>query len=608
MIYYVLRNAAIFLKGAHEVSKEDVGELESLYYAVCGKVKEQLYDVKIRLDNNFIAPEDKYITFKSDGFGIESVSAGEFKAILVSYEDFLYDSDVVKLMREAFKAKHIRGHKSGSRPVFLDPRNMACGMIFGTLKEKERVALQNEEFEKYIENMPSELAASHRRNRYSTGIHMRAKKLSKKDTGSPMGSGDSAEQRFDKDEKKGPQYLDYLDEYSVMSIESFMTIDSSDELQDEELVIKQFKESENPTSNNVIRERNHPLMQLDILCDLDKQAARTDSSFSVHGGEEAGNLLSTQRNSSYSLEGCFQPIVQSGSPGISCACSPDCLCAPLCATEPTERCLCMENSLFCHVTKGADIDKLFHPGKHEEVEEALKAEQKHTAPKMDLEVTQQHLAGQAPLAAPVDAFSESMDEMQPDSTTNASASSKKAHAEWLDPLAHGRNLDITDVVAKRIFGGSLSIFAVEMPNGERVRNCESEWHNQMRADMDAHRQRYEPDPDWYIPPGATYGRLSLHHISQQHTLRKRILDKTVGNITGKKAMCKPLRLKEDLRSLTLPTNPMLDRSAHHQPGLMSGLFTGRFAHRSKAKDSRDYGRSCVPVAVDSPKARRRAPY
>ena len=526
----------------------------------------------------------------------------------MSYEDFLYDSDVVKLMREAFKAKHIRGHKSGSRPVFLDPRNMACGMIFGTLKEKERVALQNEEFEKYVKNLPSQLAASHRRNRYSTGIHMRAKKLSKKNTSSLMASGESAEQRFDEDEKKGPQYLDYLDEYSVMSIESFMTIDSNDELQDQELVIKQFKDSENLRSNNVIQEGNHPLMQLDILCDLDKQAARTNSSFGVHGGEEAGNQLPTQRNDSYSLDRYFQPVVQSGSPETSCACRPDCLCAPLCATEPTEKCLCKENSLFCHVTKGADIDKLFHSGKHEEVEEALKAEPMHTALEMDLEITEQHPAGPAPIAAPEDTFSEPIDEMQPDSATNASASSKKTYAEWLDFLPQGRELDTTDVVEKTLFGGSLSIFAVEMPNGERVRNCESEWHNQMRAAMDAHRQRYEPDPDWYFPPGTTYGRLSLHHISQQHTLGKRILDKTVGNITGKKAMCKQLRLKEDLRGPALPTNPMLERSAHNQPGLISNLFTGRFAHRSKAKDSRDYGRSCVTVAANSPKARHQAPY
>lgn len=605
MIYYVLRNTGIFLKGAHEVSIQDIGELECLYYAVCGKVKEQLYDVNIRLDNNFIAPEEKYITFKSDGFGVESVSAGEFKAIMVSYEHFLYRADVVRLMREAFKAKHIRGHKSGSRPIFLDPRNMACGMIFGTLKEKERVALQNDEFEKHLENLPPELAAFHRRARYSTGIHMRARKPPKKHTSSPVGSGNSAEPTIDENETKGPQYLEYLDEYSVMSIESFMTIDSDDELEDQELVIGHIKDSGNLTSNNFIQQGNHPLMQPDNQDDHDKQAAQSVFSFSVHGEEEAGNQLSTQRNGLSSLTGCFQPSEQTGGNEMSCACGPDCLCAPLCATEPTEKCLCMESSLFCHVTNDANSDNLFYPRKHEEVAEA---KQIHMALEMNIEITQQHPAGQVPMAAPLDTFLEPMDYMQPDIATNASAPSKQAHADSLDPQAHDGSIDIRDVIAKGFFGGSLSIFAIEQPNGERVRNCESEWHNQMRAAMDAHRQRYEPDPDWYFPPGTTYGRLSLHHISQQHTLRKRILDKTLGNITGKKAMCKPLRLKEELRRPTLSTNPMFDRSAHHQPGLMSGLFTGRFAHRDKAKESRNHGRPCGPAAVDNLKARRRAPY
>lgn len=576
------------MKGAHEVTLQDIGDLECLYYAICGKVKEYLYDVNVRLDNNFIGPDDQYITYKSEGFGIESVTAGRCKVILASYEAFLYGPDVLKVMREAFKAKHIRGHKSGSRPIFLDPRNMACGMIFGSLRERHRVELQEEELETYLESMPPDVAALHRQKRYSAGLQMRAKKLPKLNAQSPAGSEDTLwrDEKRD-DEAKGPHYLEYLDEYSVMSIDSFTTVDSIEELENEDLIDKQNDDIQDRRSISAVLEpRRQSFRRSGSLYVPDELDDRMDISLSFHPDEKAAKQSSTKETNSYSHSNPSPSPIRPDAPNFECACSFDCLCAPLCAAQPTENCLCVENSLFSYVTKGANIDNLTYARKDEEEKEAVRAGHVHVAQLMDSDNAQQLPAEYTPAAASSDNFSYHTDQLRPDLAANSSISMHETYFESRTLLAHGRKPDITDVVAKRLFGGSLSIFAVEMPNGERVRNTECEWHNQLRATIDAHREQYEPDPDWYFPPGTTYGRLSLQHINEQHTLRKRILDMTVGNITGKKAMCKPLKLKEGLRSPTLTAAPMLDRPAYSKPGLMANLFTSRLLHRAESQKAR----------------------
>lgn len=45
-------------------------------------------------------------------------------------------------------------------------------------------------------------------------------------------------------------------------------------------------------------------------------------------------------------------------PEFPCLCDPDCLCAPLCAGEPEENCLCETDPLFWRVTTGFEIDEL----------------------------------------------------------------------------------------------------------------------------------------------------------------------------------------------------------------------------------------------------------
>ena len=215
VIFHVLHNTTIFDKSPTSITLEDIGALEGLYYATCAKLKECLYEVTTRLENCFIEAEDKYITYNSEGFGIDFATAGDFRAILLSYEAFLYSSAVIDLLRMALKEKHSRIHHKGSRPILLDPRKMACGMIFGTLKERHRIALLDQQFDRILKTLPADAAALHWQKRHSTGLRMRKKSFKR----SPLAPRLPADCQPPGEEPLRPLYLEYLDEYtSVASI------------------------------------------------------------------------------------------------------------------------------------------------------------------------------------------------------------------------------------------------------------------------------------------------------------------------------------------------------------------------------------------------------
>ena len=593
-MFYVLNNAHIFDKATHLVTFEDVGELEDLYYATCGTLNQCLRDVSMRLNNHFIAPGDKYITYNSDVFGIDGATAGDFKATLQSYAAFLYSTAVVDLLKEAVKAKHIRGHRSGSRPVFLDVRNMACAAIFATLTEKHLNALSSEELELRLETLPTDMAALYRQQRLSTGIQMREKFEAELTGPKPhasrySGSLGSSQDSDDEDEDKikpytphypeyfdgctqgsddegerkikgyAPRYLEYLDEYSVSAA-------SADELLENQDAFDEYM--------------NHP-----PLADN-----RSDIYLGFHGQDNGSRNLSTQSISLYSIatedsqidkammldeidaedHSLTRNIIPCGpgeapeDPVHSCMCKADCICVVLCAAEPRRNCPCLENSLFWRVAQRVKMDEL--PDSRQEVKEAeaMRAGRGHAAMMADINAHHQHPFSEDAAVERTHTSPHYADETPHDSATN-------------DPfLANvGNTMGVRNLLMNKMFGGSLSMWAVELPNGERVMDWSCDWYEKMEAETDARHQLYEPDPDWYFPPGAKYGRLDSRRVCEQLTLRKRILDKTIGNITGKKAMFPALKLKEEFRTPTQATVP-----AHQKRSLMSSLFGGRLSRRA----------------------------
>lgn len=65
--------------------------------------------------------------------------------------------------------------------------------------------------------------------------------------------------------------------------------------------------------------------------------------------------------SPYNLDERAKKLHMPGRPELPCICDPDCMCVPLCASDPSRNCLCEENGLFARVTEGMDIDELDVP-------------------------------------------------------------------------------------------------------------------------------------------------------------------------------------------------------------------------------------------------------
>lgn len=56
---------------------------------------------------------------------------------------------------------------------------------------------------------------------------------------------------------------------------------------------------------------------------------------------------------------------------------------------------------------------------------------------------------------------------------------------YVGPTMADGSPDLAYKLRKILFGGSLSIYAVEAPNGERVRDLSCHWHDDMRATIEA---------------------------------------------------------------------------------------------------------------------------
>ena len=65
--------------------------------------------------------------------------------------------------------------------------------------------------------------------------------------------------------------------------------------------------------------------------------------------------------SPYNLDERAKKLNDPNGPEMPCICDPDCMCIPVCASDPTQNCLCEENGLFVRVTQGMDIDELDVP-------------------------------------------------------------------------------------------------------------------------------------------------------------------------------------------------------------------------------------------------------
>ena len=185
--FFINRTEYIARKAPRRITLLDLGDLEDLYYAACGKLKDLLGMVNILLSNGFKVLSDPYFTYCSHGYDRTSpVSLSDFKNTLITLETALYDPTMIKTLNEGvlkkngqlsqnedessknqsskalygvircqenpghqFNRNSIRDAKHGvAEPHGLqDMRNVAPGIVFGELSEKYRFIAEKEQLD-----------------------------------------------------------------------------------------------------------------------------------------------------------------------------------------------------------------------------------------------------------------------------------------------------------------------------------------------------------------------------------------------------------------------------------------------------------------------------
>ena len=297
----------IFLLGPNLFNTRDfdLADLEDLYYAVGGKIKDLLQCANIHLANGFTKLDEPYIYFGDVGVtGVGPITLKDFISTWRAKEAVLWSSEVSVPLNEAILQKNMfnilrrpssrhnirpvwdpiqrslkigpivrQGAHIGTKTAYqanatyevqglLDLREMSCAMIFAGLSEKYREIVSRE----------AEEAARRRRS---------------------------------------------------AQVRSFQRVQ---------------------------RHRNDALRKLCGEPNFGKdnpQLARRGEAQEPHVNR-------------HDMTSRLKRLEDPCGPEYPCICDTDCICAPLCAGEPGENCLCETNSLFWRVTTEFEIEELLH--------------------------------------------------------------------------------------------------------------------------------------------------------------------------------------------------------------------------------------------------------
>lgn len=275
--FHILRSNNLFSKSLSTLSIIDLGELEDLYYATCGKLKELLGQVNLHLFNKFKAPEDHYFTYTSKAYKhLGPITVEKFKAFLLAQEKILYNDGILKMMNKAVRSK-----KKGE-----------------AMKTNSQNRINN-----YNVISPSEqrsFSSSYDRFKYGS------------------------------DWQRDTEGLRDIREISCGMI---------------------FGE---------LAEKYRPTIHKEQLEDLQKKLFNVNHNTFTEQDENQSDSH-TRYVSPYNLEERAKKLNIPGGAEMPCICDPECICAPLCAGDLTQNCLCEENGLFCRVTEGWNIDDLDVP-------------------------------------------------------------------------------------------------------------------------------------------------------------------------------------------------------------------------------------------------------
>jgi hypothetical protein len=319
-----MRVQPFFSGNSFDVSLLELGQFEDLYYATCAKLKELSSGVDLLLTNGFKNPRDTYFTYKVANLArLGPINITDFRNCLAIHETFLYSQELKELLESGIKKMTIRERKYDARKASSTQDGIVPDYCM---------------FTKFSFPMP---------------------------VPSPRTASD---EEFDSEEE--PMGLDDDEEGDVNNIPYFhpgiwgkheaRIRNQQRYLKNKQIWLKDIKGLQDMTNMScgmifgMLAEKYRPIVGISI---------------GRLGTPEAPELTPCTGTfepvpayvSPYNLEERAKKLNNPDGPEKPCICDPDCLCAPLCASDPTQNCLCEDNALFARVTEGMDIDDLDVP-------------------------------------------------------------------------------------------------------------------------------------------------------------------------------------------------------------------------------------------------------
>ncbi|KAL8824904.1 MAG: hypothetical protein Q9191_004743 [Dirinaria sp. TL-2023a] len=626
VIFFVLRNEKVFSKGWTSIDINDLAELEDLYYATCAKLQERLHEINIRLANGFIHPGDDFFKYDSKGLDLpDPIKAGAWKATLAQHEKFLYDPLVEGIMNRAVLVKQKRNLEAkatlpisrGTNKVcgLRDVRNMACGMIFGGLAEKYRTIVKFEEFEK---TRAKRLLASHpvsthevlrisnesipitlKHSKRSKANNMATNQASHVDHHDNTAQGEEVHERG-RDQQRAQYHETKNKTYRHISIYNLEEPAKKVNRVAPEMACMCDQECKcaalctlDPTENCPCKEKGLFRRGTESM-DIDEASYPTkteeDEEAEKAGKEYMAEPMTVGHNQQQAFE--YASVIEQYS-----------------TLEPVEVYPAPVDGKG-HMAQSTAADRAQRP----EFEYSSTVEQFSTLEPVEVYPVPIDGKGYVDEQMAVDRDQHQQFEYPSTIEQYSTLEPVEAHPApvdrmQLDPppydgprMADG-SPDLAYNLRKILFGGSLSIYAVDAPNGERVRDLSCHWHDDMRATIEAQILASPPDPDFRYPNAATRGisqaRLNLAHISSQFPT------------TGQRLM------RFTRESIGLKTPPQMMKASRPSPGRTDGfdltpyqgvqkkpqskvsLFASRLIGRSSQAQSRTNGGK--PMDVGQPR-------
>ena len=319
-----MRVRPFFSGNSFDVSILELGQFEDLYYAACAKLKELSSGVDILLTNGFKNPQDTYFTYKMVPLAsLGPINITDFRNSLVIHENFLYSQELIELLDNGIKRKTMHENKYDTRKAS---------------STQDGIVPDYSIFAKFGFPMPAQ---------------------------SPR---DASDDEYDSQEE--PITLDDATEGDINNVPYFhpgiwghheaRNRNRHRHFQNKLSWLKDFKGLQDMTNMScgmifgMLAEKYRPIVRASI----DRQG--TPEAPQATPDTESFDSIPAYV-SPYNLEERAKKLNNPDGPEKPCICDSDCLCAPLCASDPTQNCLCEDNSLFARVTEGMDIDDLDVP-------------------------------------------------------------------------------------------------------------------------------------------------------------------------------------------------------------------------------------------------------